>query len=638
MWWISALVLLLLPVAAWPTEYYLATSGGSNCSTTKDSPSGNLGKSLGCLRPGDTLYFRAGTYNIGTGLSNPPGGNSSNRVTIAGYPGDGTKVARLNVGDGGSNGVNLSSTSWVTFDNLVFDCGNTAYACIKTTGSARRIRIQNSEVRNARDGSCILDTTGAQAFHEFVKLDIHGCGNSDLDHGLYLAGSDMLVEGCDIHDNSGYGIQIYNGDAGGEAARNVFRNNRIYNNGRNYPAAGVVMGTGDDNQGYNNLVYNNGGGIQIRNGGSNNAIWNNTLHNNKGGDSGGPCILNTNGGSIIRNNICSNNGQNAIAGGGSASSSNNLFGDPGYENAGAGNFHLTASSTSAINKGTSVASVFTTDFDGNTRPAGGAWDIGAYEFGSGPVTCPCGTSGCPACPCAGGCGTPGCPACSSNTPIAWWKFDENAGTAASDSSGNAQTATLVNGATWGPARVGASAVAFDGTNDTVTLPQGILSDFARDHTVCLWAVTTAPTAMGSGGYKQTPLNLATDEANGLRWLIIENSTPPGTWFVTNTVNGRWTSLTTKTQTFSADTWVHLCSTQARGTLALYVNGVAPLTAANTDNYDPGPVSVLGGRSTTDGTMSGRLDDVKVWNRALSATEVASEYAGAVEVPCPEVRQ
>src|SRR5205823_4489826 len=42
--------------------------------------------------------------------------------------------------------------------------------------------------------------------------------------------------------------------------------------------------------------------------------------------------------------------------------------------------HLGAGSP-AINAGLNLSSVFTTDKDGATRPASGAWDLGAYRYG-----------------------------------------------------------------------------------------------------------------------------------------------------------------------------------------------------------------------------------------------------------------
>jgi hypothetical protein len=51
-------------------------------------------------------------------------------------------------------------------------------------------------------------------------------------------------------------------------------------------------------------------------------------------------------------------------------------GDPAFMNAGAADFHLLPASA-AIDHGTATAAA--TDFDGNPRPQGGAFDIGAYE-------------------------------------------------------------------------------------------------------------------------------------------------------------------------------------------------------------------------------------------------------------------
>jgi hypothetical protein len=48
-----------------------------------------------------------------------------------------------------------------------------------------------------------------------------------------------------------------------------------------------------------------------------------------------------------------------------------------------GNYTPTAGSTATINTGTPVSAYTTHDFFGNTRPAGGGWDIGAVEFGAG---------------------------------------------------------------------------------------------------------------------------------------------------------------------------------------------------------------------------------------------------------------
>ncbi len=72
--------------------------------------------------------------------------------------------------------------------------------------------------------------------------------------------------------------------------------------------------------------------------------------------------------------------------------SNNLTGtlsqpiNPLVINATSGNFRLQSGSP-AINAGFALAGLVTRDLDGNQRPVGGAWDIGAYEFGGAPPAC-----------------------------------------------------------------------------------------------------------------------------------------------------------------------------------------------------------------------------------------------------------
>jgi hypothetical protein len=52
------------------------------------------------------------------------------------------------------------------------------------------------------------------------------------------------------------------------------------------------------------------------------------------------------------------------------------------------NFHLAATATSLIGKGTNLSAYFNADFDGNPRPAAGPWDIGPYVFNATPNTNP----------------------------------------------------------------------------------------------------------------------------------------------------------------------------------------------------------------------------------------------------------
>jgi hypothetical protein len=60
-----------------------------------------------------------------------------------------------------------------------------------------------------------------------------------------------------------------------------------------------------------------------------------------------------------------------------------------------------------------------------------------------------------------------------------------------------------------------------------------------------------------------------------------------------------------------------------GTLTLYTSGVAQ-TTTDPNGYSLGASSFLGGRTPTEGNFGGKLDQVKVWNRALSPSEIQAE--------------
>jgi len=359
--------------------YYIAPSGGSGCSTTQNAPSGNIAASLGCLRPGDTLYFRAGTYNCSNCLDGMPGGNSSNRVTVAATPGE-TVTIKLQSSGNGIN-FNTNSRSFITFDGLRFDASGVGAAGLKITCDgggdySHHIRLVNVELFGAgtqgilaNAGQCNASNQGS---NEVIDSDIHHNGSDQqFDHGLYFASSNNVIENTRIHDNSGCGVHIY--ASSGSANRNVVRNNRAYGHTGSC-GVGILMGSGDENMAYNNLVYGNNGGIMVGNGGQGNQVYNNTVVNNQQW-----CLRNDNSATTIRNTICFGNPNNGVNGGGSGTVSDNLFGDPKFVNAGSGDYHLQSGSP-AIKAGLDLSSLFTTDIEGKTRPAG-KFDLGAYAVG-----------------------------------------------------------------------------------------------------------------------------------------------------------------------------------------------------------------------------------------------------------------
>jgi len=78
--------------------------------------------------------------------------------------------------------------------------------------------------------------------------------------------------------------------------------------------------------------------------------------------------------------------------------------------------------------------------------------------------------------------------------VGYWKFDDGSGTTAADSSGNAHTATLVNGVSWVTGKIG-DAVSANGVNQYVSTPAINLSA-TKAVTWTAWVNRTYSTAGG----------------------------------------------------------------------------------------------------------------------------------------------
>ena len=368
--------------------YYTATTGLDANAGTLTSPFKTIAKGASVLKPGDKLYIRGGTYVESLVNSVPSGTSWTSPVTLAAYPGEtvvvqasGSVVVRIN-----------SSVGYIIFDGLIFDAARQAGPVVYLdnlygSGTPHHIRFQNGEIKNAAssDGALIeASYTDPQPnYNEFINMKIHDNGSSVLHHGIYMHSSHNLVTGCDIYNNSGFGVQIYHDNAasGINTSYNTLSGNKLHDN----VASGTVLAGGVGNLAYNNLIWNNRGGILVDYSASNTGLYYNTIYANNAGGGVAGIRLGSNvsaSNTTIRDNIIFGNSAGDIT---TYSATNtvadhNIMGgiDPKFRNTASFDFHLQLGSP-AIGAGVAVTGL-TADFDGVARPQGSSYDAGGYEY------------------------------------------------------------------------------------------------------------------------------------------------------------------------------------------------------------------------------------------------------------------
>ncbi len=361
--------------------YYVATTGSDANPGTETQPFRTLTQGVSVLIPGDTLYILSGTYAESL-IDNIPAGISwSTPVTVAAAPGHTVTLKS----DPGANFVLhfQGPQQYIVIDGLVLDATNVTYDAVKITagggqGAAHHIRLIRCEVKYSHGQGVLVAEIGAD-WNEFIDLNAHDNGATDLDHGLYISTSHNLVEKSTVHHNAGYGVHVYNGYVGQSADNNIVRNNQVYDNNQSQGyGAGILLASGDSNIAYNNLIWGSSHyvGLQIGFSASNPMAYNNTIYNNHYGVDIGSSSSNA----VIQNNIVySSSASNYANRGVGTVADHNLIGtNPSFVNAAAADFRLQWGSP-AIDAGVTVSSV-TTDIAGSLRPQGGGYDLGAFEL------------------------------------------------------------------------------------------------------------------------------------------------------------------------------------------------------------------------------------------------------------------
>ncbi|UCF42950.1 MAG: LamG domain-containing protein [Planctomycetota bacterium] len=217
--------------------------------------------------------------------------------------------------------------------------------------------------------------------------------------------------------------------------------------------------------------------------------------------------------------------------------------------------------------------------------------------------------------------------------VAHWKFDEGTGTTAYDSAGS-NHGTLVNGPGWASGQVG-GALDFDGVDDYVDCGNGASINSLSAFSVCMWF--KADVVCG-------PMHrhlIAQRDLGDIVWTLILHR--DYSCRLTGRVETSGTPAVGRSNFIpEAGQWYHAAMTYDDAgdrTLRVYVDGVEQsymlqTPATGTILFDPSVSIAIGNRIGGGKEFDGIIDDVMIFNRALSAAEVEALYQGGLANTAP----
>lgn len=205
-----------------------------------------------------------------------------------------------------------------------------------------------------------------------------------------------------------------------------------------------------------------------------------------------------------------------------------------------------------------------------------------------------------------------------NGLVGWWPFSGNA----NDESGNGNNGT-VNGATLTADRFGGTDKAYSFSNSDILISNFFFDNGWQDYSITLWFTTADITQ-----YMQNFLNTYPHDGEGLGW---NHANAPGKishWKNADPNNHLWNILSANPLNYTNvqnNEWYFITIVKTGLTYTYYVNGqldkVTVATLAAISSYTGMRFGSIGSAEH----LNGKLDDIGIWNRALTSCEIADLF-------------
>jgi hypothetical protein len=209
-----------------------------------------------------------------------------------------------------------------------------------------------------------------------------------------------------------------------------------------------------------------------------------------------------------------------------------------------------------------------------------------------------------------------------NGLVGWWPFNGNA----NDESGNGNNGTI-NGATLTTDRFGISGKAFDFdgiSNDIVVQNSNILNITGTEISISYWLYYQNPTTQ----YTFKGISKGGWDAQGGYELIFRGGPNNSSLEINGAAGGTYCESINQ---FS-NQWINIIAVVNNGINKIYINGIEQTTLTTGNgliNLNASSLPLYFGRreplNSYAGFLDGKLDDIGIWNRALTQQEITSLF-------------
>jgi PKD repeat protein len=200
--------------------------------------------------------------------------------------------------------------------------------------------------------------------------------------------------------------------------------------------------------------------------------------------------------------------------------------------------------------------------------------------------------------------------------VAAYGFEEGSGASVADTSGNGNGGN-VTGGTWASTGKYGKALTF-GAGSIVSVPDSASLDLSTGMTIEAWVYPTSSAA----AYRNIIFKSQGDPGTQPLCYVLQGSTPSS---VPAVVTGVSPSSLAAASPLALNTWSHLSATYDGATMNLYVNGIlaGSLAQSGAIAASTEPLTI-GGNMYSGQNFVGMIDEVRIYNRALSSSEILTD--------------